>query len=139
MLMISMTNEDLHDRAVLAIAKERFRYPDKDNPDWKTWINTNEKRSMGVKANGDFVYSDIIVTDSENKVIMAGEIETESTISEEGVKQWKQCQELCGACFVYVPEGYEEQSRELFGKGNFSVSGLRTYRFDGWNIIISNM
>jgi hypothetical protein len=130
---------DLHDRAVQAIAKQRFSYPDKEKPDWKTWVNTKEEKTMGVKANGNPVYPDIVVTDKENKAIIAGEIETEDTIDEDEAKQWHQYSDLCGTCYVYVPVGCENRTKELIQGEKFSISGIRTYRFDASKVIVTNV
>lgn len=112
-----------------------------DKPKWNTWVKTKEKKTMGVKTNGDAVYPDIVVTDAEKKgsAIIAGEIETEETIDDDEAKQWDRYGKLCGTCYVYVPEGSEKETKKLIEKGKLSVTGVRTYRFEESKLIVSDV
>lgn len=48
----SKTDQEHHDKVVQGIAKIRFPYPDKEHPNWKTYVNHPE-REMGIKHKGN--------------------------------------------------------------------------------------
>jgi len=127
------------DRAVRAIARRRFSFPSKTHPDWKTWINTKEEQSKGIKTSGESVHPDIVVVDSKNKAVMVGEIETLDTVNENEAEQWARYSSLVTDFYLFVPQGFEDQARRLIQEGKIPISGIRIYRFDDSVLQISNI
>ncbi len=122
------------------VVKLRFGFPDNDHPSWKTYLN-EPNQTMGIKKNSESVYPDIVVVDtSKDQVAMIGEVETATTIDQGGAAQWKEYSVLCSTFYLYVPDGYAPQTKELLRTNGISVTGLRTYSYDqAGNVTVANV
>ncbi len=131
-------DKELHDKAVWAIASKRFPFPNKDHPSWQTYVN-EPSPTIGVVSGDRTLTPDIVVVDEskedteeglvgKSSVEMLGEIETESSVNEEEVKQWAGYSKLTNALFLYVPEGKCSDAKRLSQK--LEVRGFREWKFD---------
>jgi len=130
-----------HGKAVTAIAKVRFSFPNKDHPNWRMFTNPNGEQNMGVKKNEESAYPDVVVVDTEKNIaIMIGEVETASTVTEDEATQWKEYSSLCSTFYLYVPENYASEAKRILDFKGIRYSGLRTYIFDSQgDIIVKNV
>jgi len=132
-----MTEEiDRHDRLVLRIAEQSFRFPDSSHTNWVTYTNTSSQRMMGVETENEPVYPDIVVLENGRIVVLA-EVETETGVNQNEALQWLRYSTLCETFCLYVPEGYEDVTVELLRENEIRIS-LRTYGFEESNLIITN-
>ena len=85
----SSQEKSFHDKAVADIAKIKFPFPTKDKPNWKTYLN-EPNQTKGINMNGSTIYPDIVVVDTQNSAAMIGEVETQSSVNQNEVEQWKE-------------------------------------------------
>ena len=134
-----MTEEiDRHDRLVLRIAEQSFRFPDPNHTNWVTYTNTSSQKMQSVETENENepVYPDIVVLENQRIVVLA-EVETETGVNQDEALQWQRYSCLCKTFCLYVPEGYEDVTSELLRENEIRIS-LRTYRFEDSNLIITN-
>lgn len=127
---LSETRQEVHDRAVGDIARERFAYPAREQRDFRTYPN-RPKESMAVQLlDGSIAYPDIVVVQQPgNYAKILGEVEVAETISEEtAVSRWLA---FSGAAtlYVYVPAGKGDEALALCRRHNIPVVGIRTWRY----------
>jgi hypothetical protein len=132
--------KSLHDKTVADIAKIRFPFPDKDHPNWKTYLN-EPNQTKGIKMNGNTVYPDIVVVDTQKNIAeMIGEIESESTVTSEESEQWKEYSKASNTFYLYVPAGKEDDAKKFLTDNKINISGLRTWQYDSnGKITIANV
>jgi len=132
-----MTEEiDRHDRLVLRIAEQSFRFPDPNHTNWVTYTNTGSQRMMGVETENEPVYPDIVVLENRRVAVLA-EVETEEGVNQDEALQWLRYSRLCETFCLYVPEGYEDVTVELLRENEIRIS-LRTYRFEDSNLVVTD-
>jgi hypothetical protein len=127
---------DRHDRLVLRIAEQSFRFPDPNHTNWVTYTNTSSQRIMGVETENAPVYPDIVVLENRRVAVLA-EVETEESVNQDEALHWLRYSTLCETFCLYVPEGYEDVTMELLRENEIRIS-LRTYRFEDSNLVITN-
>jgi len=122
-------SQDLHDKWVRAIAKDRFAYPDDQHRTWETHTNPSSDKNVGiVLQNGSVVYPDIVVRDTakpagRDDVVMVGEVETAESVVDTELSQWRDYSEC--AFYLYVPKGFCETARKL--AEGVAINGFREY------------
>jgi len=132
-----MTEEiDRHDRLVLRIAEQSFRFPDPNHPNWVTYTNTSSQKMKGIETENEPAYPDIVVLENR-RTIMLAEVETETGVNQDEALEWLRYSRLCETFCLYVPEGYEDVTVELLRENEIRIS-LRTYGFEDSNIVITN-
>ena len=132
-----MTEEiDRHDRLVLRIAEQSFRFPDPNHPNWVTYTNTSSQKMKGIETENEPAYPDIVVLENR-RTIMLAEVETETGVNQDEALQWLRYSRLCETFCLYVPEGYEDVTVELLRENEIRIS-LRTYGFEDSNLVITN-
>jgi hypothetical protein len=129
---------DRHDRLVIGIAEQSFRFPDRDHTDWATYTNTSSRRTMGVETENENepVYPDIVVLQNRRVVILV-EVETETGVNQDEALQWLRYSSLCETFYLYVPEDYEDVTEELLRENEIRIN-LRTYGFEDSNLVITD-
>jgi hypothetical protein len=139
----SEETQQRHDRAVALIARQRF-----DSVGWRTHVNPGDARRFGVPvdpaARGrtrtlmvldpreaepqvELVYPDIVC---ENVLTFRptaiGEVETEETVTEEELAQWRAFAELGPTVHLYVPADAADRALALLaGAGRILVRAYR--------------
>ena len=126
----------LHDRLVVRIAEQSFRFPDPNHPNWVTYTNTSSQRMMGVETENEPVYPDIVVLENRRVAVIA-EVEIETGINQDEALQWLRYSRLCETFCLYVPEGYEDVTVELLRENEIRIN-LRTYGFEDSNLVITD-
>lgn len=104
----------LHSKAVEKIAEERFRLDG-----LQVRINTEAKYEPDIEAFDKF------------GTAVIGEVETAETINEESAKKWKEFGSRCVRFYLYVPEGFEEETLRLLEKYEVNCAGVRAYCLNG--------
>ena len=127
---------DRHDRLVLRIAEQSFRFPDPNHTNWVTYTNTSSQKMMGVETENEPVYPDIVVLENRRVAVLA-EVELESGVNQDEALRWLRYSTLCETFCLYVPEGYEDVTMELLRENEIRIS-LRTYGFEDSNLVITN-
>lgn len=134
----SSQEKSFHDKAVTDIAKVKFPFPNQQNQNWMTYLN-EPNQTKGINMNGNTIYPDIVVVNTKEKTVaMIGEIESDSSVNQNEVDQWKEYSKA-GTFFLYVPKGTESEANKLISKNSVTISGLRTYHYDGPNIVITKI
>lgn len=131
--MVYKTEErqEIHDKWVQRIAKIRFNFPNDDHPNWETYTNHPDKTWAIENEEGEEIYPDIVVVDSEDeKPVMIGEVETEDSVTEEEAEQWREYSEAVQPLFLYVPEGYCADAKERAEEAEAEIEGFRFYYWD---------
>ena len=120
-----------HDRAVTEVARQRFAYPTFDYPTHVTYTNEPVQR-LGVNAGSSIVYPDIVVVDAavSNRLTLVAEVETEATIDQDQVQQWKTYSGLNVPFFLYVPIRLVQETQRLLASNGVNLTGLRSYHDD---------
>ena len=88
---------------------------------------------MGMKTGSSVVYPDIVVVDASasNNIELIGEVETEATINQDHVQQWRTYSGLNAPFFLYVPSTLVQEARRLLSSNDVNLSGgLRSYSKD---------
>lgn len=131
--------KNTHDKAVADIAKIRFPFPDKDHQNWKTYLN-EPNQTKGIKMNGNTAYPDIVVVDTQKKIAeMIGEIESDSSVNEDEVAQWKEYSKAANSFFLYVPKDKVDDAKHLLINNKVNISGLRAWQYDSSKITVTNV
>lgn len=121
--------KEVHDRAVVDIAKARFDYSN-TSPTWRTYVN-EPKPMKGIPKNSRIIYPDIVVFDTrDDSLQVVAEIETESSVNQEETTQWSEYSSVTGRFFLYVPKGFGLLAKGLLVNNNISYAGLREYSYD---------
>ena len=130
-----------HDRLVTEVARQKFACPTREYPTCMTYTNEPVQRVMVYTGSGP-VYPDIVVVDgaASNKLVMIGEVETEATITQDHVQQWRTYSALNVPFFLYVPLRLVQEARNLLSSNGVSVPALRSYSNDAQgNLQITNV
>lgn len=120
------------EKAVHAIAADRFQFPSPDLPHLKTFTNRPE-REIGVRLpGGDLGFPDIVVVDRDTAVRMVAEIESARTLREIDAatleEKWRAFAGLA-EFYLFVPLAGLDAARRLIKQRNIPVRRVRTWRF----------
>lgn len=124
----------------LAIAENRFPFPNDEKPAWRTYINEGENSSMGLPTVDGDIYPDIVVIDRAsniNKYLMAAAV----CVDEPGLEDmvlWRQISNVVDFFYVFVTEGRCRRAADLAETGNIHVSGFRWFSQDGGSTEIND-
>ncbi|MEO0072815.1 MAG: hypothetical protein ABIK10_05225 [candidate division WOR-3 bacterium] len=118
--------EALHNEVIAFIKKTIYPYPNAARPMLLTFINHPVPQKVLKDQQGQEYYPDIVIVNTEiDKVVMIGEVETESTINEQELKQWQKFSELSSVFYLFYPKGNYERIRKLCEK--IRVTGFFEY------------
>jgi hypothetical protein len=123
------------DKAVQAIAADRFDFPNARSPNLKTFTN-RPARQVGVRLdeNGtEMAFPDIaVLEDPGNEVRMLAEVETHRTLRETPeaalVEKWQALSYL-GELYLFVPLMRSDEVKRVLKRHKIAIAGLRTWRF----------
>ncbi len=124
----------------LAIAENRFPFPNNEEPAWQTHINEGENSSMGLPAADGDIYPDIVVINratATNKYLMAAVICVDE-LGLEDMVLWRQISNIVDFFYVFVAKGRCRRAADLAETGNIDVSGFRWFSPDGGSIEIND-
>jgi len=122
MVKREILEQNLHDKAVADIAKERFSY----NDGTKTYTNPGTEKNYAVNN----FYPDIVIV-KDASVIAIGEVETESTVTPEPAEeQWKPYGLKITYFHLYVPYVKVSEAKKIIREKQIRLKGLRAYLYD---------
>ncbi|MCS7258027.1 MAG: hypothetical protein NZ601_01440 [candidate division WOR-3 bacterium] len=122
----STPEEQLHNEVIAFIKKSVYPYPSPARPTLLTFINHPTPQKAIKDSQGEEYYPDIVIINTEiDKVVMIGEVETESTINDKELKQWQKFSELCSVFYIFYPKGNYERISKLCEK--IKVTGFFEY------------
>ncbi len=94
-------------------------------------VKTNEGSTKlnGVKNEGDaeIYYPDVLVLGVGTNIIEIYEVETENTINENSINQWKKYSEDTAKLFLVVPKELVESAKKLAKKHKIPVKGYFSF------------
>jgi hypothetical protein len=115
---------------VQQIARDRFAFPNEENPDLKTFVNLPEP-TMGieVRGSGDKMFPDIvtIVQPGLNPIAIA-QVETKETVTrEQATYVWGRLENEDCPLYIYVPAGMLRRAQDYA-----RAAGLKNIKFRTW-------
>ena len=127
-----------------AIAATRFPFVGQD--DWdetrKTIANDPLSPEWSFQTQDGPLAPSVVVLHADSRVRECGEVEIDTTYTEEHVEKWRTMSKLTGMgehykkFFLYVPEGSEDEALRLLEKNHIEYAGLRTWALDNWNLVL---
>lgn len=115
---------------VNAIARERFAFPNDENPDLRTYVNLPEPTmAIEPRGTGEKVFPDIVaVAYPGNYPVAIAQVESKETVSLDQAKHvWSRLQAKDTDLYLYVPAGSLAEAKD-FAK----VAGVKGARFRTW-------
>ncbi len=140
-----LSKEELRDRVIRIIAATRFPFVDQMDwgEDYVTITNDGGKRLRGIMGPDSPVYPGIVVTRAKTDIQEVGEVETEDTVNEARVPDWRLMSEAAGVgrrtrkFFLYVPEGLEREAEKLLEENSIEYAGLRTWAVRDGGLVVT--
>jgi len=97
------------------------------NPECYVVTNPGQEKNLGVKRDNRLVYPDVLYGPDENTITRLYEVETEDSVNEEEVEQWREFNAGPSSFYLVVPENYVEAARRLIRNAGFSIDGFYYY------------
>lgn len=132
----------IHDLVATQIAKKMLSwrngelYPGYENPGIATYVNVPEPK-VAIEHNWEgSLYPDIVVADPMRSMAprLVAEVETAETINEITLDRvWKLNMDVCPNFYLFVPEGFAEQTADLLMEFRTMTNlprALYTYSYD---------
>ena len=140
-----LSKEELRDRVIRIIAATRFPFVDQMDwgEDYVTITNDGGRRLRGIMGPDGPVYPGIVITRANTDIQEVGEVETEDTVNEARVPEWRLMSETVGAgrrtrkFFLYVPEGLEGEAERLLEENGVEYAGLRTWAVRDGGLVVT--
>jgi len=109
-----MQEQIIHQEVIDILKKSIYNYPNATHPNLITFTNHPIKSKIITDLQGNEYHPDIIIISSlTNKVIMIGEVETESSLNIIELPQWQAYAKLSPTFYIYYPKGHYAQMHEL--------------------------
>ena len=115
---------------VQAIARERFAFPNTENPDLRTFVNLPEPTlAIEPRGTGQKVFPDIVaVAYPGHYPVAIAQVESRETVTLEQAKyQWTRLQNRDTEFYLYVPAGELARAKDYA-----KVAGLKRVKFRTW-------
>lgn len=112
--------QNRHDTIITILAKQL----ESDNKDVR--VNPNNTNQNGIKADSEMVYPDLFVVDRDY-VTEIYEVESETTINESSLDQWRKYSRISPKFYLVIPEKSVEATKNLVAKANIKVEGYYTW------------
>lgn len=117
-------NWKIHDR-VITRAKQRL-----EGGGYYVVANPNQEKNPrgSVKRDDRRVYPDLVIRPSkEESITRLEEVETEDSVDDDEVKQWREYNAGKSKFYLIVPEGYVSKAKALIRNEGFSIGGFFEY------------
>ncbi|HEY8490687.1 MAG TPA: hypothetical protein VIO14_06815 [Dehalococcoidia bacterium] len=121
-----------HDQAVRDLAATRFRFPNEEHPELRTFTNRPLPQMAIETPAGEKLLPDLVVMEWRvHRPVIIGEVETtESLQAEDTLEKWRSFAALDSVAFyLYVPLQNAFEVRDLLRKHKIRVDGLRAWRY----------
>ena len=129
--------ETLTNRIARIIAATRFPFVDQDTwPKGQQTIVNDETKRYAVSTEIGVLYPNIVITNPDGTIREIGTVESMENISEDSVSRWKALSHVAPygreykKLFLYVPGGFEEQTKKLLEGNQINYDGIRAYRVE---------
>ena len=129
--------ETLTNRIARIIAATRFPFVDQDTwPKGQQTIVNDETKRYAVSTEIGVLYPNIVITNPDGTIREIGTVESKENISEDSVSRWKALSDVAPygreykKLFLYVSEGFEEQTKKLLEGNQINYDGIRAYRVE---------
>ena len=140
-----LSKEELRGRVIRIIAATRFPFVDQVDwgEDYVTITNDGGKRIRGMMGPDGPVYPGIVITRANTDIQEVGEVETEDTVTEARVPEWRLMSETACAgrrtrkFFLYVPEDLEGEAERLLEENGIEYAGLRTWAIRDGGLVVT--
>jgi hypothetical protein len=136
------TIEQRKAKVVQLIVQERFAFPSKAYPQFRTYANYPE-HTLGVRTHGeeDPVFPDIVVINQkENEVVMTAEVEVTGQFDRSVATDWKVfSQRFKTAFYLYVPAGSGEKARDVAKAVGAKVTAFRTWKETPYGVEVNEI
>jgi len=126
-------------QVVQQIARDRFSFPNDENPDLQTYVNLPEP-SMGVelRGSGDKIFPDIVTLEHPGFLPVAiAQVETKETMTrEQATHVWAALENKDCPVYLYVPAGMLGVARDLATSVGMKNVKFRTWRWSPGGMIV---
>ena len=126
---------------VEAIARERFGYPNAENPDLRTYVNLPEPTmALEARGTGEKVFPDIVaVSYPGNYPVAVAQVESRETVTLEQAKfVWTRLQNRNSELYLYVPAGALAQAKD-YAKVAGVHAKFRTWRWTPNGMVVREL
>ena len=93
-------------------------------------------KRFAVQTTEGVLYPSIIITNDDGSIREIGVVESAEDIKEESIPRWKALSDVAPygrefkKLFLYVPEGYENRTLNMFEDEKINYDGIRGYRVE---------
>lgn len=115
---------------VNAIARERFAFPNVENPDLCTYVNLPEPTmALEPRGTGEKVFPDIVaVSYPGNYPVAVAQVESKETVTLDQARYvWSKLQNKDAELYLYVPTGSLARAKDYA-----KVAGMKNVKFRTW-------
>ena len=121
------------------IARERFAFPNDENPDLRTYVNLPEPTmAIEPRGTGDKVFPDIVaVAYPGNTPVAVAQVESKETVSLDQAKYvWSKLQTKNTDLYLYVPAGQLAEARDYAKVAGIKGAKFRTWRWSPNGMVV---
>lgn len=132
----SIEEQIIHQEIIDLLKKSIYNYPNTSRPSLMTFTNHPIKNKVIRDLEGNEYFPDIVIINTlNNKIVMIGEVETESSLNEVETEQWKKFTTLSAVFYLYYPKGFYAKISDLSKK--VPLTGFFEYQKDGTHYTIA--
>ena len=129
--------EELRNRIARIVASTRFPFIDQETwPKSRQTIVNDEVKRYAISTEVGVLYPNIVITDQDGCIREIGIIEFGEEISEKSVPRWRALSNIVPygrefkKLFFYVPESYEEKTKQLLDDNEVNYDGIRVFMIE---------
>lgn len=117
MEQISYEEQIIHQEIIDLLKKSIYNYPSPSRPTLMTFVNCPLKNKVVRDQDGNEYFPDIVILNTQvNKIVMVGEVETISSLSESEVERWQKLTKISPVFYLFYPKGQYSKMNELCKK-----------------------
>lgn len=127
---------------VQAIARERFAFPNEENPDLRTYVNLPEPTlAIEPRGTGEKIFPDIVAVSYPGHYPVAiAQVESRETVTLEQAKYvWTRLQNRDTQLYLYVPAGELARAKDYAKVVGLKHAKFRTWRWSPNGMIVREL